>query len=57
VGITLLNVVPSCYTSSMDAIANATDRDEPRQVATGRDLDYTLSIEEVSERYAGPRRP
>src|SRR5947199_9159582 len=52
VGITLLNVVPSCYTSGMDDIANATNHDEPRQVATGRDLDYTLSIEEVSERYA-----
>jgi hypothetical protein len=36
----------------MDDIANATNRDEPRRVATGRDLDYTLSIEEVSERYA-----
>src|ERR1043166_5576935 len=36
----------------MDDVANPTERDEPRQVAAGRDLDYTLSIEEVSERYA-----
>jgi len=39
----------------MDDIANATDRDESWQVATGRDIEYTeytLSVEEVSERYA-----
>jgi len=36
-----------------DAVAGvATDPDTPRPVATGGDLDYTLSIEEVSELYA-----
>jgi hypothetical protein len=36
----------------MDDIASATDRDVPRPAATGGDLDYILSIEEVSELYA-----
>jgi hypothetical protein len=31
---------------------DATGHDTPRPVATHRDLDFTLSIEEVSERYA-----
>ena len=39
---------PACYTSRMDD----TRRDEPRPVATGRDNDFILSLEEVSERYA-----
>ena len=29
-----------------------TNRDQPRLAATGRDNDYTLSLEEVAERYA-----
>ena len=36
----------------MDEILNATGHGTPRPVATGGDLDFTLSIEEVSERYA-----
>src|SRR2546423_440031 len=36
----------------MDDITTATDRDAPRHVATGHDVEFTLSIEEVSERYA-----
>src|SRR6266571_3847675 len=36
----------------MDDTSNATAYDTSRPVATGGDLDYTLSIEEVSERYA-----
>ncbi len=31
---------------------DASGRDEPRLAATGRDNDYTLSLEEVAERYA-----
>ena len=31
---------------------NDIHRDEPRQVATSRDNDFTLSLDEVSERYA-----
>lgn len=36
----------------MDDTASATGHDMSRPTATGGDLDYTLSIEEVSERYA-----
>jgi hypothetical protein len=36
----------------MDTNADATSRDQARLVATGRDNDYTLSLEEVAERYA-----
>ena len=36
----------------MEEILNATGHDTPRPVATGGDLDFTLSIEQVSERYA-----
>src|SRR6267154_715506 len=36
----------------MEEILNAPGHDTPRPVATGGDLDFTLSIEQVSERYA-----
>src|ERR1700704_317800 len=36
----------------MDDTPNVTGHDTPRPAATDGDLDYTLSIEEVSERYA-----
>jgi hypothetical protein len=36
---------------------SATGRGEPRPVATGLDTDYTLSIEEVAERYAHAGHP
>ena len=43
---------PRCYTSIMLDIADATDRDSSRHVATDHDNEFTLSIEEVAERYA-----
>jgi hypothetical protein len=36
-----------CFSASF-----ATGLDTPRPVATGRDADYILSLEDVSERYA-----
>src|SRR4051812_3927896 len=36
----------------MEEILNAPGHDTPRPVATGGDLDFTLSIEQASERYA-----
>ena len=36
----------------MDEASNATGHDTPRPAATDSDLDYTLSIEQVSELYA-----
>jgi len=39
------------YTSDMDDTANATAHDTSRLVATSRDNDFILSLEEVSQRY------
>src|SRR5256714_15693658 len=36
----------------MEEVTDAIGHDRPRPVATGGDLDFTLSIEEVSELYA-----
>ena len=36
----------------MDDTAHATSPDESRLAATGRDMDYTLSLDEVAARYA-----
>ena len=36
----------------MEEVFNATEHDTPRPVATAGDVDYTLSIEQVSELYA-----
>ena len=41
----------------MDDIAGAIGTDTPRLVATAGDNDFTLSIEQVSERYAGAGHP
>jgi hypothetical protein len=46
-----------CYTSRIDDITIAPDRDQPRPVATAGDNDFTLSIEQVSERYAVAGHP
>lgn len=41
----------------MDDITGAIGTDTPRPVATAGDNDFTLSIEQVSERYAGAGHP
>jgi hypothetical protein len=41
----------------MDDMAGATGFDTPRLVATAGDNDFTLSIEQVSERYASAGHP
>lgn len=41
----------------MDDTASATTTDTPRPVATAGDNDFTLSIEQVSERYAAAGHP
>ena len=41
----------------MDDISGATSTDTPRPVATAGDNDFTLSIEQVSERYAAAGHP
>src|SRR5437762_11774340 len=41
----------------MDDIAGATGTDTPRPVATAGNNDFTLSIEQVSERYARAGHP
>ena len=47
----------ACYTSGMNDTTGATSRDAPRPAATGRDNDFILSLEEVSERYAQAGHP
>jgi hypothetical protein len=41
----------------MDEIANATDLDASRPVATPSDTDYVLTIEQVADRYAKAGHP
>ena len=48
-GITAVAASPACYACDMDT---PTSRDVSRQVATGNDMDYTLSLEEVALLYA-----
>ena len=57
VGITHRRIEAHCYTLSMDDNAGATSTDTPRPVATAGDNDFTLSIEQVSERYAASGHP
>ncbi len=45
------------YNAGMDDIIAATDRDTSRPTATGLENDYTLPLEEVSERYAKAGHP
>src|SRR5688500_7515787 len=44
---------PFWYSKGMDD----PERDTPRPAATSSDIDYTLSLEEVSERYARAGHP
>ena len=53
-GITSFPISPAWYPCDMDT---PTSRDLSRQVATGGDIDYTLSLEEVAQLYAKAGHP